>query len=334
LNFFFPEDIQGRRQADGPGLRSRHDRWRALALLMLVGIASGTSGCSPRGVLIGEVGQIIYDGQAAYEQEPDLYLLSQSFPAHFKLMEALSINDPRNVQLLLLIARLYGGYAFAVLETEQEALRYDQPPAIGLGLSTEKIAQRMAHCFQTGAEYALNALAVKHPDVRERLKTAQGAASFFDSLGRADVPALFWYGFNLAGYIQHNLHSVHAMGQANRVESAMRRVIALDPGYYHGSAHLVMMVYYASRAPMMGGNPERAQWHYEQHRMAMPQPVRLRELYRARFMMVRGQQREAFTRTMSELSAEVRRQAPLALLDSVAAHRAAVYLRVADQFFD
>jgi hypothetical protein len=312
-------------------MRMWRSQWPALLLAMM---AIVTGACSPRNLLISQVGRIIDAGQPAYERETDLYLLSHSFPSHFKLLEALSVSDPQNTELLVLIARLYAGYAFTILETEGEALRYGQPPAVGLGLSRESLEKEMTHCFQTGAEFALKALACKYPDIRDHLSQARSAVTFFDTLQQEDVPALFWYGFNLAGAVLHNLQSISAMSQAYQVESAMRRVIALNPAYYHSSAHLVLLVYYASRSPMMGGNPELAQWHYNQHLLLIPQPMRLRELYWTRYYRVQLQQRTDFTRVLTELSAEVPQESRFPLLDSVAAKRAAVYLKSVEHFFD
>lgn len=309
----------------------RRWQWPVLALAV---ITIGAVACSPRNLLIRQVGRVIDAGQPAYEQETDLYLLSYAFPSHVKLLEGLSVSDPQNTELLELIARLYGGYAFSVLETESEALRYGQPPAVGLSLSRGNLEKEMSHCFQTGAEFALKALAGKHPDIREHLSQATSAVAYFDTLQPEDVPALFWYGFNLAGFVLHNLQSVNAMSKAYQVESAMRRVIALDPAYYHASAHLVLLAYYASRPPMMGGNPELAKRHYDQHLLLIPQPMRLRELYWARYYLVQQQQRADFTRVLTGLSAEVTQDSAFPLLDSVAAKRAAVYLNAADHFFD
>ncbi len=312
-------------------MHMRRSPWPVLALAV---ITIATVACSPRRVMINQVGRIIDAGQPAYEQETDLYLLSHAFPSHVKLLEGLSVSDPRNTELLVLIARLYAGYAFAVLETESEALRYGQPPVIGLGLTRENLEKEVSHCFQTGAAFALKALACKYPDIRDHLGQAGSAVAYFDTLAPADVPALFWYGFNLAGFVLHNLQSVSAMSRAYQVESAMRRVIALDPTYYYASAHLVLLAYYAARPPMMGGNPELARQHYNQHRLLIPQPMRLRELYWARYHLVQQQERTAFTRALTELSAEVSPESRFPLLDSVAAKRAAVYLNAADHFFD
>lgn len=312
-------------------MHMRRSQWPVLVLAVMTIV---TAACSPRRMMINQVGRIIDAGQPAYEQETDLYLLSHAFPSHVKLLEGLSVSDPRNSELLVLIARLYAGYAFTILETEGEALRYGQPPVIGLGLARENLEKEVSHCFQTGAEFALKALACKYPDIRDHLGQANSAVAYFDTLQQEDVPALFWYGFNLAGFVLHNFQSVSAMSRAYQVESAMRRVIALEPTYYYASAHLVLLAYYAARPPMMGGNPELAQKHYSQHLRLIPEPMRLRELYWARYYLVQQQQRKDFTRVLTELATEVPQASRFPLLDSVAAKRAAVYLNAADHFFD
>ncbi|MGA1873917.1 MAG: TRAP transporter TatT component family protein, partial [Thermoplasmatota archaeon] len=43
--------------------------------------------------------------------------------------------------------------------------------------------------------------------------------------------------------------TVKAMAQAHLAERAMRRVIELQPDYYHAGAHLFLLSYYASRPP-------------------------------------------------------------------------------------
>ena len=312
-------------------MRVQRFHW-LVPLLAVTAILAGA--CSPRKLMIAQVGRIIDAGQPAYERETDLYLLSHAFPSHVKLLEGLSVSDPQNSELLVLIARLYAGYAFTVLETEGEALRYEQPPIVGLGLTRERLEEETSHCFQAGAEFALNALACKYPDARDRLGRAESAVAFFEMLGAEDVPALFWYGFNLAGYVLHNLQSIDAMSRAYQVESAMRRVLAVEPTYYHAGAHLVLLAYYASRPPLMGGRPESARLHYDQHRRLIPQPMGLRELYWARYYLVQQQQRPEFTRVLTELRAQAPEASLFPLLDSVAVRRAAVYLNAADRFFD
>lgn len=298
-----------------------------MAVLLLVG-------CTPRKIMVTEFVRMVQAGLPAVEQEQDLQLLAQSMPAHIKLMETLLASDPSNADLLILLARLYGGYAFAVLETEFEARHWKQPSVVNMALPSDKLEDAMARYFQRGAQYALQALEVDYPQVRQKIQRPQSTDLFISALSIKDVPALFWYGFNLGGYIQHRLGSVSAMAKAHQVERAMQRVVALDEAYYHGSAHLVLLAYYASRAPMTGGNPALAEVHFKRHQQLLPDPMGLRELYWARYVLVQRQEREQYLQQLTEVSSLLAPGKTGGLLTSVAAKRAEIYMGAADQFFD
>jgi hypothetical protein len=303
-----------------------------LTILLTVTIIS--AGCSPRRLMVDEFVGLVQTGLPAVEQEDDLTLLAQSMPAHIKLLETLLASDPHNRDLLVLLARLYGGYAFAILETESEARRLEQPSVVALGFPGQDLEETTARYYQRGCAYALRALESTHPQAGSQLNRLQAADEFMASLGLSDMPALFWYGFNLGGYVQHSLDSVAAVAKAHLVEKAMNRVVELDEGYYYGSAHLALLVYYGSRPPMMGGSPEKARRQWERHQQLSPGFRGLRDLYLARYVLVQAQDRAEFVKRLSAISRDPDEGASTALLAKVAAVRARIYLGAVDTFFD
>lgn len=277
---------------------------------------------------------VVEEGMPALEQNDDLRLLSQALPSHLVLLETLLANDPRNTELLVLLSRLYGAYAFAVLETEWEARRFGYPSVIGSQESAESLEQRISSYFSKGKAYAMQALEISSPQIRRQLLNINEARTALSALGRRQVPALFWYGFNLGGYVQHNMDTIQVVAQAYLVEKTMNRVIELDPSYYHGNAHLVLLVYYASRSPMMGGNLQLAAAHYARHRELVPQTALLRELYWARYYLVQEQQREECVKLLGDVVRGASNKKPMGLLDRVAVIRARIYLSGVDRLFD
>ncbi len=292
------------------------------------------AGCSPRKLMVDEFVGLVQAGLPAIELEDDLYLLAQSMPAHIKLLETLLAGDPHNRDLLVLLARLYGGYAFAILETEYEARRLDQPSVVSLGLAGQKLEDATARYYERGSAYALRALECTHPQARSQLNRLQLADAFIKSLEVSDVPALFWYGFNLGGYVQHSLDSVAALSRAHLVEKAMGRVVELDETYYHGSAHLALLVYYGSRPPMMGGSPEKARRHWDRHQQLVPGSRGLRDLYLARYVLVQAHDKEGFVQRLSAIAREPDKGAGAGLPAKVAVERARIYLGAVDTLFD
>jgi hypothetical protein len=255
-------------------------------------------------------------------------------PAHIKLLETLLANDPQNVDLMLLLARLYGGYAFAILETEFEARRFGLPSVAALAIAPDQLEPAVIRNYRKGAAYALQALETRHQKAGERLSRLKSSEAFIAALRRSDAPALFWYGFNLGGYIQHRLDSVEAMAKTHLVEKTMQQVVALDEAYYHGSAHLVLMAYYASRPAALGGNPERSRAHMERHFIVAPESMMMRSLYWARYALVQQQDRSEFIRRLSQVTDEAKAEQKLDMLGSVAAVRARIYLKAQDNFFE
>jgi hypothetical protein len=307
-----------------------------IVIVVAVILASAVvwTGCSPRKLMVKQFVQMVESGIQAIEQEQDLQLLAQSMPAHIKLLETLLANDPRNVDLMLLLARLYGGYAFAILETELEARRFGLPSVAALAIAPDQLETAVVRNYRKGAAYALKALETRYQKAGERLSRLKSSEAFIAALRRSDAPALFWYGFNLGGYIQHQLDSVEAIAKTHLVEKTMRRVVALDETYYHGSAHLVLMAYYASRPAALGGNPERAKAHMEKHFIVAPESMMMRSLYWARYALVQQQARDEFIRHLSQVMDEAKAGQELDMLGSVAAVRAGIYLKTQDNFFE
>lgn len=301
-----------------------------LSMALLLALAA----CSPRKLIVREFVNMVEDGLPAIEQEDDLHLLARSMPAHIKLLETLLANDPHNQKLLVLLARLYGGYAFAILESELEAQRLGRPTPVMSGIPQDLLESSVARYYQIGAQYALRSLETRHPKVRRQLHQLSSAAKVIHSLDKADVPALFWYGFNLGGFVQHRLDSVEALAKAYLVAKTMGRVIELNETYYHGNAYLALLVYHASRSPMMGGNPDKARIYYQRHGKLNTGTANLGHVYWARYILVRQQDKEMFVQRLSAVEQVSHGDKRLTLLDRVAAVRARLYLESADHFFD
>jgi hypothetical protein len=303
----------------------------ALGVMLVVTVFWG---CSSRKLMVAEMTAMMETGAAAMESDDDLTMLQQALPANIKLMEAMLASDPQNERLLVLLARLYGSYAFLFLDGPIEALQSAQiQPAAGAETAVS-LNKRATRYYSTGLEYALQALEIGDPLAADRLYRVTDSASFVQSLSEKDLPALFWYGFNLSGLINHNRDSVVTIASGHLVEKSMRRVLELQPDFYHGSAHLVLMVYYASRSPLMGGNLGRAQQHYEQLKTLHGDRLLLTDLFYARYVLVLQQDRRQFEQILAALLADSDSDPRFRLFNRVARDRARVYLSMADRLFE
>jgi hypothetical protein len=285
-------------------------------------------------LVINEITDIIDTGVAAFEQDDDLQMLEKAFPANIKLLEAVLANDPDNERLLTLLARLYGSYTFVFFEDKIEAAALTDTLPDGNRDDNRDLEQAAVRYYAKGVEYALRALEVRHTGCREKLAKVSTAGNFIESLESADAPPLFWYGFNLSAYVNHNRDSVRVIARAHLIEKSMKRVLALDPDYYYGSAHLVLMAYYASRSPMMGGNIDLAARHYQSLKEMHGNRFLLADLFYARYYLYQKQDRRQFINVLTNIIDQGVDEEQFRLFNKVAEVRAQTYLNAVDQLFD
>ena len=307
-------------------------------LLFVSSLAGGLISCSPHQMMVKEMTTLIEDGLKVFEKDSDLAMIAKAMPSHIKLTEAMLAQSPDNRKLRILLAQLYGAYAFAFEETDFEAKYYGNDDLILPDhhfYSTRKIKQALSYHFFKGAEYAKSVLSLKYPEAKKALGNVVWQDKFIQGLTREDVPALFWYGFNLGGYVSQNLDSVRAMALGGQIEAVMQRVIALSPDYYYGTAHMVLMVFYADRPPMLGGRLEAALDHYKTLNAIAGDRFLLADVLYARYCLTRTHDRNAFETILNRVSKRpVESSQTFAFFNQVAVTRAQIYLRAADQLLN
>ena len=303
---------------------------RPLAAGLALVLTAGLCACSTRALLVGEVAGALETGLPAFEGESDLELLERAIPANIKLLEALRVGQPDDPRLPVLLARLYGAYAFAIFDQRVEEAALAQP---GTTASAQSARAALNRYYLRGAEYALQALELRHPDARERLSNVAEKQAALEKMTLKDLDALFWYAFNLGAYVNQNRDSMQAIAKAHVAQSGMERVAALDETYDHGGAHLFLMIFYGSRPAMMGGDPERALAHYRRLMALAGEDFLLAHVYHARYELSRLGDRQGYEALLRRVLAYEEADDPYPFLNAVAKERARIYLNAAERFF-
>ena len=279
------------------------DRWRWWVLLGLA-LALMLWGCATGPMMVDGMSRLIEDGSEAYEAEPDLDLLREALPAHIKLAEILQRNDPTHPGVNLLLARLYGAYVLVVLEPRLAAVGRDPSSSTNLSIEAAALRDRVDRCYRRGAAYAMAVLEGRHRGVGGRLTQIGTRDEALAALDVDDVPALFWYAFHLGGRVNLNRSNLRILAQGHLVEAAMRRVVALAPGFDHGAAHLFLMVYHAVQPSAMGRPSPEAEAHYRAVH-ALPDGAGMAaDVFYAREVLARGTDREAFDNQLNRVLAK------------------------------
>jgi hypothetical protein len=315
-------------------LFSRYDivtRFRAIGMAMIVFLCTG---CSPKPLIIAQIGGLVDEGVVAFESDADWEMVEMALPANIKLFEALLANSPSDRQLLTLLSRLYGSYAFGFVETRLEAITYSSTAIHSGHKNPHLLKEQVNRYYQKGLSYALQALELRLPGAAKAFAKPATIASYLEQLAAADVPALYWYGFNLGAWANQNLDSMRAVSKGHVARQIMQRVVELAPDYHGGGAHLLLMVYFGGRSSMMGGSQAAARDHYQQLQALTAADDRLPDLFYARYCLVQQQDRAAFVTLMQSIVDQPPVDGDRALYNAIAARRAAIYLSSVDRFFD
>ena len=289
--------------------------------------------CSPKPFMVHQIAGLVDDGIIAFERDDDLELLERAFPANIKLLEAVLANDPDNTQMLTLLSRLYGSYAFGFMETRLEARRYHSP-SVDIGRKdADRLTEKINRYYEKGMINALKALENHASGAATAFSRVDTIASYLGRLGPEAAAPLYWYGFNLGAWINNNRDSVRAVSRAHLVRQAMQRILELDPAYHHGGAHLFLMIYYGSRPAMMGGSLQQANDHYQKLKQMLGDDYLLTDLFYARFCLTQQQDRDGFVALMQRILEHPTTDSDVALYNAIAVRRAAIYLSAVDFWF-
>ncbi|UCG95993.1 MAG: hypothetical protein JSW31_10130 [Burkholderiales bacterium] len=214
-------------------------RHRSLLLVAAIA-AAGVVGCAS--VVSSATTRMAQNLSAAVLNQTDPETVRQGAPAYLLLIDSLIEDDPDNGGTLRAGARLYVAYAAAFVTDQQRAQL--------LTARAMDYAGR-ALCRDFSAACA--------PDARR----PDAFAAALESATRADVDTLYTWGIARAAWIQARSGDWEAIADLPKVESAMRRVVALDEGYQHGAAHGILGVLATLRPEALGGRPEEGRRHFE-----------------------------------------------------------------------
>ncbi|MBU2621717.1 MAG: TRAP transporter TatT component family protein [Proteobacteria bacterium] len=290
------------------------------------------SSCSPRMFVINEITAISETGAAAFEQDDDLEMVEKAIPGNVKLFEALLENSPDNYRLLILLSRLYASYSFAFFEGKLEASLLTSVPSDHP--EQQRLRESVNRYYMKGADYALRALKTTYPEADVKFKNPGSADIFLEKMTREDVPALFWYGFNLGSCINLNRDSVYFISKAFLAEKIMNRVTKLDPDYYYGGAHLFLIAYYSSVPPYSDEKLKLSLFHYNRLKEHKGDAFMLAELYYGRYYLWRRQEKEKFEEVMKDIMQYSGRKKEYLFYNAIAAQRAKIYLEAAGLLFE
>ncbi len=131
-----------------------------------------------------------------------------------------------------------------------------------------------------------------------------------------------------------SLDQPEALADVSKVEALMQRTLDLDETYHYAGPHLLLGIFYGSRTPLLGGNPDKARQHFEKNMELTEGKYLLTPLLYARTVAVQTQDRALFDRLLTRVKETPAAGLPEQRLANEVAKRKAKHLaEKADELF-
>lgn len=239
------------------------------------------NGCSVQRFAIRSMIGVLDNSMNALYEESDLKLAEQAIASDLKLLEGLIKGDPHNEKLLFLATQGFAAYTLGFVE--------DIDP---------KRAQKL---YLRGRDYGLQILTQKKEFKRSLNKDIESFKNSLNSFTQKDVPVLFWTANNWAGWINVSFTNPQALADLPKVQLLMQKVIELDEDYFYGGAHLFFGTIYAARPPLLGGDIQKAKFHFEKCFEQAENKFLLPYVYYAKFYATRISDQKLFEKTLNQV---------------------------------
>lgn len=300
-----------------------------LAVLALAALLT-SSACKT--IAVGFVAGAITGGGSggAMAQDDDPELVRAAVPFALKTMEGLLEQSPKHEGLLLALASGFTQYGFAFVANDAEVA--DQRGDLAAARAGRERAKKL---FLRARDYGLRGLDQREEKIARRLHPGPELSKALRALDeKDDVPFLYWTAAAWSLAISSAKGDMALVAELPAPIALMERALALDESWGEGALHEYFLVLDPGRTAAEGGGVEKAKQHYERA-LALSKNRKLGpHVSYAEGVLVKAQDREAFTRLLEEVvRADPDADKPHRLENVLAQRRAKALLAQADDLF-
>lgn len=282
--------------------------------------------CSVKKMAVNALGNALAEGGSTYASDDDPVLVGDAAPFGLKTIETLLEEAPRHEGLLFAAASGFTRYGFAWVQQEADFVE-----AQDLARATA-LRQRARKLYRRGLEYGLRGLEVDVPDFRNRLRAdPQGTLA---RLKKEHVPTLYWTAAAWGLLMSLTKEDAELTADQALLDAMMRRALALDEGFDHGSIHDFFISFEGGRPAAAGASAAKAREHFDRA-LALGRGRRAWPYVNwAETVSVANQDRKEFERLLNEaLAVDPDAQKDLRVTNLIAQQRARWLLSRADELF-
>jgi len=203
---------------------------------------------------------VIKRAAASFDEETDPWLARQASVGQLKFVEGVLKATPHNTDLMIIIAKNYGLFAFAFLVYDLEGLEWGTP-------EYETLRARASDFFGRCKHYAIRALAEDYEDIADALnaKTDARLDQILEDADEEDhLPAFYWLAYAWGSQINLNTDDPAQVARLGRVKKIMTWVRTHDRTFENGGPVLFFGAVELALPPALGGKPDAARKAFEE----------------------------------------------------------------------
>jgi len=197
------------------------------------------------------------DGSSdVFTGDPDPQLVGDSIPFAIKMYESLLSANPNHQGLMLTTGSLFVMYANAFVQGPAEMLPSSEWE------KKEAALARAKQLYLRGHEILNNALETKFRGFRQASASDGSLQAILRKCKKEDVGLLYWtVAGGLAAY-SIDIFDFELSSLIPKWTAMIHRAYELNPDYGGASLDEFFIIFYSSLPEMMGGDKEKAQYHF------------------------------------------------------------------------
>lgn len=270
------------------------------------------------------------DGANVFTTDNDPELVGDALPFALKLYEQVLAETPDHEPLLLATGSGFVSYANAFVATPASMLPFEEYER------QEAMQARAKKLYLRGRGYILRGLDARYPGFEEALFADDETLvmPYLEEMTAEDVPYLYWLSASWVAAFSLDAFDLQLAFSVPRVLPIVERALELDADYNDGALHSFLIQFYAGLPAHLGGDPEKAEYHYRraveigEGRLAGPY------MAYAEAIVIPEQNVELFRELMQTiLEIDPDEYPPARLLNVLTQEKARWYLENIDDFF-
>lgn len=285
-----------------------------LLITVLLSSLQSLTGCSLSKLTVYASMPMIDGGFIALNRETDLLLAESAMPANIEIIEGLLINDPDNEKLRIYASQAYYGYSYGFVEDNQR--------------------DRAANLYYRGFKHALHVLnqyGISENTLNSSTKALEQKVSELD---QDSVPALFWTASCLAKWVDMTRDSTESIAKMPVAVILMQKTLELDEHFNLSGPNLFFAVYYGSKPPMLGGDYNKSEFHFDRASTFNSDKLLLVDLLKSQYLYRQRFDKELFNQSLNKIINSQNDLYPeQALINIIARKKAYHFLQLEDQWF-